>query len=1095
VATAPPVPNEQFYVVGGNLHPDAPSYVRRQADDDLYDALGRGEFCYILTSRQMGKSSLIVRTATRLAQDGVRVVTIDLTGIGQNLTADQWYSGLLLNIGERLDLEDELDDFWDEHEQLSPVQRFVEALRRVVLPAIEGRVILFLDEIDVAQSLPFSANEFFAAIRHCYTRRTEDPEFERLTFCLAGVATPSDLIDDPLTTPFNIGTRIELSDFAEDEAARLAEGLGRDDAVAATLVSRVLHWTNGHPYLTQRMCAAAQADTDIETSEDVDRLCEELFFSESARDQEPNLQFVRNQMLWRDLDHAALLNLYADVVRGKTVANEETNPLINVLRLAGIVRVDRGRLVARNGIYDRVFDRAWIRENMPDAEVRRQRAAYRRGVIRTAAAAAAVLAVVLTLAVVAVTQSGRASRSAEGALVLAATTQMERGMQLLESGDANGLLELVAANDTAPASSRAKASTRRLWAGWRAAYKGRLLRVWDSHDATQTAVSHDLTLAAEASREGVVRVQEMASGVDIVGPLDHGRTVWGMRLSPDNSLIAVSSPDSTHIWRLSSRELVTPHIPRGGFVAFSHDGTQVAVAYDQLEIWDLTTTRQVAGPVPVPLGVFALAFSPDGSLIATGGEDTHVRLWDAATLNELTPAIPQKAIVQAVQFSPDGQLLLTGTTDGRARLWDVASRTQVGRTLIHLDSVYKAVWSVDGATLATATHDRATVWDVATSQPRGMPFTHGGQLTALEFGDDGAHLATCSGFGVRVWALPDRDTHGFDTRHTQPVGDVDVSPDGRLLATGGWDNAVHVLRLDTHELAYPPLMCADQVQRVAFSPDSRVLASGDNSGAVRLWDAQTGSALDRSLTHDGVVWDVEFSPDGSLIASGGQDDVAKIWDLESGAEVVSPLRHNSRVHGVSFSADGSQLATASMDATVSIWSVATGERIGAPLLMPIGVTTVEFSPDSTRLAVATHDDYIRFWDVALRVQVGPKIRHPFVWELEYSASGNVIAAASVAAAEAQLWDVETGLRYGAAFPHARAVAGLAFAPDMSWLATVCDDGATRIWPVPQPVDDDADLAVISKVDLGLYRDRSGSTQPVPAAEWNTIRGADDTSRH
>src|SRR5437762_12176113 len=100
----PPPSPRRFYVVGGNLHPNDPSYVERQADHDLYEGLSRGEFCYVLTARQMGKSSLMVRTATRLRAEGVAVAVIDLTGIGRNLAVDQWYDGLLRHIAEDLDL-------------------------------------------------------------------------------------------------------------------------------------------------------------------------------------------------------------------------------------------------------------------------------------------------------------------------------------------------------------------------------------------------------------------------------------------------------------------------------------------------------------------------------------------------------------------------------------------------------------------------------------------------------------------------------------------------------------------------------------------------------------------------------------------------------------------------------------------------------------------------------------------------------------------------------------------------------------------------------------------------------------------------------
>src|SRR5207247_5153500 len=110
-----------------------PSYVERRADRELLDGLLAGEFCYVLTSRQMGKSSLMVRTAQNLRSAGVTVVVLDLTSIGQNLSPEQWYNGLLTRLGGQVGLDDQLDDFWWNNESLGPCQRFFTALERVVL--------------------------------------------------------------------------------------------------------------------------------------------------------------------------------------------------------------------------------------------------------------------------------------------------------------------------------------------------------------------------------------------------------------------------------------------------------------------------------------------------------------------------------------------------------------------------------------------------------------------------------------------------------------------------------------------------------------------------------------------------------------------------------------------------------------------------------------------------------------------------------------------------------------------------------------------------------------------------------------------------
>src|SRR6185369_2212781 len=154
-----------FYVTGGTLLSEAPCYVVRRADDELHAALVQGKFCYVLTSRQMGKSSLMVRTAARLREEGVGVAVLDLTAIGQNLSAEQWYDGFVSLVADHLDLEEELDQFWEMNHRLGPMQRWNRAIREVVLPKYPGRVVIFIDEIDAVRGLPFSTDEFFAGVR------------------------------------------------------------------------------------------------------------------------------------------------------------------------------------------------------------------------------------------------------------------------------------------------------------------------------------------------------------------------------------------------------------------------------------------------------------------------------------------------------------------------------------------------------------------------------------------------------------------------------------------------------------------------------------------------------------------------------------------------------------------------------------------------------------------------------------------------------------------------------------------------------------------------------------------------------------------
>ena len=393
-----------FYVTGGTLPRESSSYVTRRADAELYEGLRAGEYCYVLNSRQMGKSSLCVRTIARLQADGIKTVFVDLTRFGgKNLSAEQWYAGLLAEIGRELGLRTEFLAHWKGRQELGPMQRLFETLREVGLERCAEPIVILIDEIDIVRSLPFSTDEFFAAIRECYNRRVQEPKYARLTFCLLGVAAPSELISDPQTTPFNIGRRVELRDFTRREAEPLAAGLqspvtGSLPQSASLSVrrsrqvfDRIFYWTNGHPYLTQVLFKAVTSVEETPalsaargrghgTPGEVDKLCHELFLSTRARNSEDNLAFVRNHLLKGDVDTTALLELYERILRGRRVADDPTYPLIERLKLAGVARTEQGRLRVRNRIYRQVFNRAWCRENMPGDELRRQKRAFRRGI-------------------------------------------------------------------------------------------------------------------------------------------------------------------------------------------------------------------------------------------------------------------------------------------------------------------------------------------------------------------------------------------------------------------------------------------------------------------------------------------------------------------------------------------------------------------------------------------------------------------------------------------------------------------------------------------------------------------------------------------
>lgn len=365
------------YQTGGSLSATNPTYVQRQADEDLYNLLKEGEFCYVLNSRQMGKSSLRVRTMQRLQNEEYACAEVDLSGIGSKLSEEKWYTGLVHRLMRSFSIPSEVNwrSWWNEHNYLSPVQRLGELFEEILLPSVPENIVIFLDEIDSVLSFDFPTDDFFALIRYYYNQRVNNPNYYRLRFCLLGVATPSELIQDKQRTPFNIGRGIELTGLTEAEAIPvLSQGLTSVVEHPEQLLTEVLYWTGGQPFLTQKLCRlivqnSALASSEVEISflsngDIADSLAgfvrSQIIENWETKDQPEHLKTIRDRVIKRSEKRASyLLELYQKVWQNAEVTAQST-PEEAELRLSGLVVNRQSQLKVYNPIYREVFNDKWI---------------------------------------------------------------------------------------------------------------------------------------------------------------------------------------------------------------------------------------------------------------------------------------------------------------------------------------------------------------------------------------------------------------------------------------------------------------------------------------------------------------------------------------------------------------------------------------------------------------------------------------------------------------------------------------------------------------------------------------------------------------
>jgi WD40 repeat protein/TPR repeat protein len=1096
-SVGPKDPASFYFVDGGTMKIDAPSYVDRRADRDLYEALKVGKYCYLLTSRQMGKSSLTVRTARRLREEGVGVAVIDLAKIGGNVSPEQWYFGLVSKIARDLRLKDELESYWNENRSKGLLNRWIGSFPEVILARCPGNIVVFVDEVDAALSLPFEAGEFFAGIRSLFTARAEDSIYERLTFCLIGVATPSDLVKDPRTTPFNIGHQVDLEDFTPTEATSFAAGLNCPPAIANGIVQRILHWTGGHPYLTQRLCYLVASNPAITDELGVDKLCKEIYFAPGARETDQTLADVSRRVLETGIDRAGVLDLYRRIRGLRSVPDDETNTLGNTLRLSGLVVSRKGYLTVRNKIYRVIFDRAWIGRNMPNAEKRRQKAALLRGIVLSTCVALVIFALFGNLLII-------LHRDREK--LVATAHRLD-----LQSKKANEQTEIAE-----KALAEAEDNARKAEANARTADRQTILAQHETKVVEQQSLQ--IKAAAVAASLASNPAEGLRQAIEVTGEsLDifhavlppvarslklaidtsfernvfhgHGGLVCCVVFVPDGKGIVSGSFDGTlALWDTSGKLEKQVYIERGtngvhiNRLRIAPDGRTIASVDDSntIRIFDanlnqlLPAVKAHSGPIS------ALAFSPDSQRIVSAGEDKQMKLWNLKGQVVGKP-ITVDALISSVVFTQDGQTIVAGGSDGSIREYNL-SGDLLFKFAAGGNVPIKTLAISPDSHLIVATSDERTLrlWDLK-GEPIGRPLEgHTSLVTTAVFSPDGSHIATGStDKTIKIWNLGGQLLYEL-RGHQNAIHSVAYSPDGKLIVSGAGEslNALESTKdytIRVWDAGIIPVAEAhgdtgEEFYSVTFHPKLALVGVGGNG--THLYSAgfhQAGLSVGKTRE---MVSAVAFSPDGKSFVNSENDGTIHISDLK-GRNLCDPIKaHAGAISSLAFSSSGSMIASGGTDGSVRLWN------LKGDLLQEIApgnkdpISHVAFSPNGVLVAVLARDQQIKVYDRISKTVL--PVREPEsisgIGNLEdfqalaFANDGSIIAASGRDGA-IHVWRlIDRAIIYmGKLSGHTAAVNSIAISRDGQTLASTSNDHTLRLWDLHElPVD-------FTELDLGPDR--------------------------
>jgi WD40 repeat protein/serine/threonine protein kinase len=593
---------------------------------------------------------------------------------------------------------------------------------------------------------------------------------------------------------------------------------------------------------------------------------------------------------------------------------------------------------------------------------------------------------------------------------------------------------------------------------WR--YLWRLCRDGSLHTFGHTgpdfhAVSFTLDgrMLASATADGSVRLWDVAARRPILSIEGFEPSVNSLAFTPDGAILAIAS-DRIRLWDVASRRQVASWKAAGRdtFIALTPDGKLLASGGDSgpIKLWDIPSGHE-RGSLPGAGSWDWVAFSPDGRTLAASN-DTTVQLWDLATRQESAVLRGHTAHVLGLAFSPNGKMLASCGHDATIRLWDLATKQEL-KTLQGQSSYWSVAFTPDGKTLITGGMDSLIrLWDTATWQPVRALRGHTLATRRIALSSNGRTLASGSDDRtLKLWDLAAKPDPEVLPGHEAWASCVAFSPDGRLLASGGaFDHLVKLWDLATgREIASFPGH-QDSVKSVQFTPDGKTLLSGGEDKTVRLWNVASRQQV-RQFEHKDPADCVTLSPDGMMLAAGSFNGSASVWEIATRRALL-----HLKGKMAAFDPEGRTLAVGLPDGNAGLYDIRTGQVTATPAgewpattwetFRRYGgnVMAVAISPDGRCLALSA-DRTINVWDAATRRWLACLNGHiSTLWSVAFSPDSKTLASGSVDGT-VKLWNLHVLQEAVTLSGHQGQVATVAFAPDGNLLATAGSDGKIRLW--------------------------------------------------